>query len=438
MRVSVVGCGYLGTVHASCLAKSGHDVVGVDVLEETVAALDRGEPTFFEPGLTELLSEGVASGRLRFTTDVSSARDATVHFICVGTPQRPNGLAADLSFLHAAVDALLPILKPGDVVVGKSTVPVGTAEVLAARIRQQEADCALIWNPEFLREGHAVDDSLRPDRLVYGFDRADPVDLRAARLLDEVYAEAIALGTPKFEVDLATAQLVKVAANSFLATKISFINAMAELCHATGADVTELADAIGVDTRIGRSFLNAGAGFGGGCLPKDIRAFVARADELGVGEAVRLLREVDAINQGRRGRLVELARQACGGEVTGRRIAVLGAAFKPGSDDVRDSPALEIAEMLRSQGALVTVVDPRATEPGRSKFPQLSFASSVEEAVTGAEVTMLLTEWPEYVGLDPQSLRKWVRNATVIDGRNCLDPVAWRAADWVYLSIGRP
>jgi UDPglucose 6-dehydrogenase len=437
VRISVFGCGYLGAVHAACMTRLGHDVVGVDVIPEHVAALSRGEAPFYEPGLPELLTEGVDSGRLLFTTDASAAADARIHFICVGTPQKSGEYAADLQYVESAVADILPLLKPGDVVVGKSTVPVGTAEHIADRVREAQPGAQLIWNPEFLREGFAVKDTLHPDRLVYGLAEGDGA-AAAADLLDEVYAVALGEGTPKVVTDLATAQLVKVAANSFLATKISFINAMAELCEATGADVTLLADAIGHDARIGRRFLNAGVGFGGGCLPKDIRAFMARAGELGVDQALSFLREVDSINMRRRVRMVDLAREECGGSIVGRRIAVLGAAFKPDSDDIRDSPALSVAAQMQLQGAQVTVTDPQALDNARKKWPELSFAGSVTEAVADAEVILLLTEWAEYVALDPVELRSRVAVPRIIDGRNCLDPAAWRAAGWTYRALGRP
>ena len=437
MRISVFGCGYLGAVHAACMAHLGHEVVGVDVVPEQVAALSRGEAPFFEPGLDELLAEGVGSGRLTFTTDPGTAADATVHFLCVGTPQRHGEYAADLTQLRAATDSVLGLLAPGDVVVGKSTVPVGTAERLATAVKGAEPDAELVWNPEFLREGHAVEDTLHPDRLVYGLPSTEG-GRRAGAVLDEVYAAALAAGTPRIETDLATAQLVKVAANSFLATKISFINAMAELCEATGADVTQLADAIGHDARIGRRFLNAGLGFGGGCLPKDIRAFMARAGELGVDQALTFLREVDSINMRRRVRMVDLAREVCGGSIVGRRVAVLGAAFKPDSDDVRDSPALNVAAQMQLQGAHVVVTDPRAIDNARKKWPDLNFATTVEDAVAGAELILVLTEWPEYVALDPTALRELVALPRVLDGRNCLDPGRWWEAGWTYRALGRP
>ncbi|RLV57144.1 UDP-glucose/GDP-mannose dehydrogenase family protein [Aeromicrobium phragmitis] len=434
MKISVIGCGYLGAVHAACMAKLGHEVVGVDVDDRKIASLTRGEAPFFEPGLPEILDEAMASGRLKFTTDLSEVAGAAVHFVCVGTPQKKGEFAADLTYVDAAFSSLAAHLAPGDVVVGKSTVPVGTAEGLASDLEPTGA--TLVWNPEFLREGFAVKDTLHPDRVVYGIPESD-AGQRAAALLDEVYAAPLAEGTPRIVTDYATAQLVKVAANSFLATKISFINAMAELCEATGADVTALADAIGHDARIGRRFLNAGLGFGGGCLPKDIRAFMARAGELGVDQALSFLREVDAINLRRRVRMVDLAREECGGSIVNRRVAVLGAAFKPNSDDIRDSPALNVAEQMHLQGAIVTVTDPEAITNAKERAPHLHYADTLEAAVEGAELVLLLTEWEQYVSLDPQYLATFVAEKRMLDGRNVLDPGHWREAGWTYRALGR-
>ncbi|MDM7855463.1 UDP-glucose dehydrogenase family protein [Cellulomonas alba] len=441
MRVSVIGCGYLGAVHAAAMASLGHDVVGIDVDAAKVEALAAGRAPFYEPGLPELLVEVGATGRLTFSTDLADAAGADVHFICVGTPQMHGEFRADLTYVEAATAGLLPHLRPGDVVAGKSTVPVGTAERLAEQLTSTGA--TLVWNPEFLREGFAVQDTLHPDRLVYGLPTDDlgvatPEGEAARKVLDEVYAAPLADDTPLVVTDYATAQLVKVAANSFLATKISFINAMAELCEATGADVTRLADAIGYDARIGRRFLNAGLGFGGGCLPKDIRAFMARAGELGVSDALGFLREIDSINLRRRVRVVDLAREVCDGSIVGRRIAVLGAAFKPDSDDIRDSPALSVAAQMQLQGAHVTVTDPQAIENARAKWPDLRFASSAVEAARDADVVLLATEWPEYRELDPAALGEVVAHRRMLDGRNVLDPAAWRAAGWTYRALGRP
>lgn len=419
------------------MAKLGHDVIGIENDRAKTDALSAADPPFFEPGLPELLAAAMATGRLSFSSDPAAAAGARVHFICVGTPQKHGENSADLSYVEAAVSQLLPHLAAGDLVAGKSTVPVGTAERLALRMQQAQPGALLAWNPEFLREGHAVEDTLRPNRIVYGVT-ADEAGAQATSLLNEVYAHALAQDTPLVVTDYATAQLVKVAANSFLATKISFINAMAELCEATGGDVTRLADAIGYDDRIGRKFLNAGLGFGGGCLPKDIRAFMARAGELGADQALTFLREVDSINMRRRVRMVDLAREVCDGSIVGRKIAILGAAFKPESDDVRDSPALNVAAQMSLQGADVVVTDPQAIDSAQRKWPDLKFAPTVAEAVVGAELVLLLTEWKEYLNLDPDELSKLVRVPRMLDGRNALDPEKWRNAGWVYRALGRP
>lgn len=419
------------------MAKLGHDVVGIDVDQEKIAALSDAAAPFYEPGLDELLKEVQDTGRLRFTTDLSAASDCDVHFICVGTPQKKGENGADLTYVDAATSGLVPFLREGNVVVGKSTVPVGTASRLAGFIASSQPDVSLVWNPEFLREGHAVSDTLNPDRFVYGVPGGSE-DHLAVGILDQIYATPLANGTPRLVTDLPTAELVKTAANSFLATKISFINAMAELCEASGADVTQLADAIGMDDRIGRKFLQAGIGFGGGCLPKDIRAFMARAGELGADQALTFLREVDSINMRRRTRVVELTRELCGDGLLGKRITVLGAAFKPESDDVRDSPALSIAAQLQLQGAVVTVTDPKALRNAARRFPELQYIEDTEEAVTNADVILLLTEWPEYRELDPHILKDSVAWPRILDGRNALDPAKWRAAGWHYRGLGRP
>ena len=428
-----MGCGYLGAVHAACMADLGHDVVGIDVDAAKVAQLTAGTAPFYEPGLPELLRSALASGRLRFSTLMADARGATVHFIAVGTPQLSDSYAADLTHVNAAIDSLIGHLAPDDLVVGKSTVPVGTAAQLADRVERTGA--RLAWNPEFLREGFAVADTVAPDRLVYGVRAGDDASVIA---LDAVYAAAIARETPRVVTDLATAELVKVAANAFLATKISFINAMAEVAEVTGADVTQLADAIGYDARIGRRFLNAGLGFGGGCLPKDIHGFMARAEELGVQPALAFLREVDSINLRRRERMVDLAREVCGGSVDGKRIAVLGLAFKPDSDDVRDSPALDVAARLSELGARVRATDPEALQTSRRQRPALTYVETVEEAAAEADAVLLLTEWKQYRNLDPGELGSIVRSRVILDGRNCLNPAQWREAGWLYRALGRP
>ncbi|GAB3321515.1 UDP-glucose/GDP-mannose dehydrogenase family protein [Geodermatophilus aquaeductus] len=436
MRISVIGCGYLGAVHAASMTELGHEVVGVDVDQRKISALCAGRAPFYEPDFEQLLGHALDSGRLSFSTDIADATGAQVHFLCVGTPQKHGEYAADLRFVQAAAESLLQVLAPGELVVGKSTVPVGTAAGLAAMFGEKVPGTLLAWNPEFLREGFAVRDTLHPDRLVYGLS-PDGDGATAERLLDEVYAPIVARGIPKVTTDYATAEMVKTAANSFLATKISFINAMAELCEATGADVKQLADAIGYDDRIGRKFLNAGLGFGGGCLPKDIRAFMARAGELGADQALTFLREVDNINMRRRIRMVELAREVLDGSLLGKRVAVLGAAFKPDSDDIRDSPALNVAAQLQLQGAVVCVTDPAAVENSRREWPHLDYAATPEEAAADADAVLVLTEWREYRELDPVAFGALVRQKRVLDGRNALDREAWTAAGWTYRALGR-
>lgn len=436
-RITVLGTGYLGATHAACMAELGYEVLGMDVDAEKVAALASGRIPFYEPELEALLSKHLRSGRLRFTTSYDEVADfGDVHFICVGTPQKKGEYAADMSYVDAVIDGLAPRLTRECLVVGKSTVPVGTAARLAARLSglAPVGDRAeLAWNPEFLREGFAIEDTLRPDRLVIGV-RSE----RAEQILRELYAPLISDGVPLVVADFATAELVKAAANAFLATKISFINAMAEVCEAAGADVTLLAKALSYDDRIGGRFLVAGLGFGGGCLPKDIRAFMARAGELGADQALTFLREVDAINMRRRARMVDLAREQCGGSFLGKRVAVLGAAFKPNSDDIRDSPALNVAAQIQLQGGEVTVYDPKAVDNAKKAFPTLTYADSAIEACRGAHVVLHLTEWQEFRELDPAALGEIVAERHIVDGRNVLDPTAWRAAGWVYRALGRP
>ncbi|MFD3596703.1 UDP-glucose dehydrogenase family protein [Nocardia sp. NPDC058640] len=440
MRCTVFGTGYLGATHAACMAELGHDVVGVDVDPGKVAKLSDGVVPFYEPGLEEVLQRNLATGRLRFTTDYEdAAAHADVHFLGVGTPQKKGEYGADLKYVHAVVDTLAPMLERPAMIVGKSTVPVGTAAALGIRAREQaRVDVEVAWNPEFLREGFAVQDTLRPDRLVLGLDHAREQSNWVEQHIREIYADLIAAEIPFLLTDLATAELVKVSANAFLATKISFINAVSEVCEATGADVTMLADALGYDARIGRRFLNAGLGFGGGCLPKDIRAFMARSGELGADHAVAFLREVDNINMRRRTKVVDMAARACGGSLLGANVAVLGAAFKPESDDVRDSPALNVAGMIQLHGAVVTVYDPKAVENSRRVFPTLNYATSVSEACDRADVVLVLTEWNEFTALTPADLAPVVRSRSIIDGRNCLDSTTWRDAGWVYAGLGTP
>lgn len=433
LKISVIGTGYLGATHAACMAELGLDVVGIDTDEKKIAALSVGELPFYEPDLPELLQKHIKGGKLKFTTDFNEIADCDVHFICVGTPQMKDGLAADLSYVKSAFAAVAKVAKPGSLLVGKSTVPVGTAQALAATL---PTNLELAWNPEFLREGFAVEDTLRPNRLVIGVTSD-----RAEELLKEVYAQNLKENTPWVRADLPTAELVKVAANSFLATKISFINAMAEVCEAAGGDVTVLAKAIGYDPRIGNRFLQAGIGFGGGCLPKDIRAFMARAEELGASPALEFLREIDSINLRARQRVIDLVRTELSGsnnmDLKSFKIAVLGAAFKPDSDDVRDSPALDIAAQIHAAGADVVVHDPKAIEPAKKRFPNLKFAETIEDCVKGADLILHLTEWKVYRELDPNSLKPLVKQTKILDGRNALDRDKWRQAGWQFHALGR-
>jgi UDPglucose 6-dehydrogenase len=436
-RLTVLGTGYLGATHAICMAVLGYEVLGLDVDESKVAKLNSGEVPFFEPGLPEQLAKALESGRLRFTTSYEQAAEfGDVHFVCVGTPQQKGSHAADLRYVDASVRSLAPHLTRRALVVGKSTVPVGTAARLTDLVQELSpagAEVELAWNPEFLREGYAVDDTMRPDRLVFGV-RSD----WASQRLHAAFAPIVAAGTPVVVTDLATAELVKVAANSFLATKISYINAMAEVCEATGADVRDLAAALAHDDRIGGRFLHPGLGFGGGCLPKDIRAFMARADELGAGQAVGFLREVDAINLRRRARTIDLVREQLGGVFGGARVAALGAAFKPNSDDIRDSPALDVAATLHGLGARVTVYDPAANENARRQHPELTYGISALDAAEAADIVLLLTEWSDFRQIDPEALGRVVAQRRIIDGRHALDPASWRAAGWTYRALGRP
>nr|PZN44419.1 MAG: UDP-glucose 6-dehydrogenase [Actinomycetota bacterium] len=436
-RLTVLGTGYLGATHAACMADLGYEVLGLDVDAAKIARLQAGDLPIYEPGLEELLKRNLEAGRLRFTTSYEEAAEfGDVHFICVGTPQKPGEYAADTSYVDAVVDSLAPHLTRECLVVGKSTVPVGTAARIAERLTRLAPagdQVELAWNPEFLREGYAVQDTLRPDRIVIGV-----ASEKAEKILREVYAPMLSAGVPLIVTDYPTAELVKTAANAFLATKISFINAMAEVCEAAHADVKQLSLALSYDERIGGKFLNPGLGFGGGCLPKDIRAFMARAGELGADQALSFLREVDAINMRRRARMVDLARELAGGSFDGRNVAVLGAAFKPNSDDIRDSPALDVAVNIRTQGGRVRVYDPVALDNARRAHPELEYGESAFDVARDAHVVLLLTEWQEFIELDPEELGRVVAERKVVDGRNALDADAWRAAGWHYRALGRP
>ena len=438
MRMTVIGTGYLGATHAACMAELGHEVMGVDVDESKIESLKSGKVPFYEPGLPEVLERNIEAGRLAFTTDYAQAAQfANVLFLGVGTPQRHGSYAADMTYVKAVIRDLVPLLEGEHVIFGKSTVPVGTAaelQEMANELAQEGSHVEIAWNPEFLREGYAVKDTIAPDRIVLGVRGGQSRGEAVAR---EVYAKPLAQDTPFIVTDLQTAELVKVSANAFLATKISFINAVSEICEIAGADVVKLADAIGYDERIGRKFLGAGLGFGGGCLPKDIRAFMARAGELGADQALTFLREVDAINMRRRDRTVDMAKEAFQGSLLGHRVTVLGCAFKPNSDDVRDSPALSVAGSLSLAGAAVTVYDPEGMENARKVFPTLNYAADCEEALRESELVILATEWQEFRQLDPAEVAELVTNKHIIDGRNVLDVEAWKQAGWTIEALGR-
>ena len=438
MRMTVIGTGYLGATHAACMAELGHEVLGVDVDEKKIEALKDGRVPFYEPGLPEVLERNIESGRLGFSTSYDDAAEfANLHFLGVGTPQAHGSYAADLTYVKSVITELVPRLKGEHVIFGKSTVPVGTAaelQEMANELAQEGSHVEIAWNPEFLREGYAVKDTIAPDRIVLGVRGGQSRGEAVAR---EVYAKPLAQDTPFIVTDLQTAELVKVSANAFLATKISFINAVSEICEIAGADVVKLADAIGYDERIGRKFLGAGLGFGGGCLPKDIRAFMARAGELGADQALTFLREVDAINMRRRDRTVDMAKEAFQGSLLGHRVTVLGCAFKPNSDDVRDSPALSVAGSLSLAGAAVTVYDPEGMENARKVFPTLNYAADCEEALRESELVILATEWQEFRQLDPAEVAELVTNKHIIDGRNVLDVEAWKQAGWTIEALGR-
>lgn len=432
LKLSVIGTGYLGATHAAAMSSLGFEVIGVDVDTKKISLLQMGQVPFYEPGLEELLTQEIKSGRLNFTNDFSAIADCDVHFVCVGTPQEKNGLAADLTFVNSAFSSVAKVAKSGALIVGKSTVPVGTADRLKKEVENINPDLELAWNPEFLREGFAVEDTLRPNRLVVGVT-SDYAESK----LREVYQKLLENNVPWIRSDLPTAELVKVAANSFLATKISFINAMAEICEASGGDVTVLAKAIGYDPRIGSRFLQAGIGFGGGCLPKDIRAFMARSEELGAKQSLEFLREIDSINLRARQRMIDLVRADIGADLKGKKIAVLGAAFKPDSDDVRDSPALDIAAQIHAAGAKVYVHDPKAIEPARIRHPELQYSEDIAECISDADAILHLTEWKIYREIDPVAIKSKVKTAVIIDGRNALNKEQWIAAGWKFRALGR-
>ncbi|MFE9381117.1 UDP-glucose dehydrogenase family protein [Streptomyces sp. NPDC006855] len=437
MKMTIIGCGYLGATHAACMAELGHEVLGMDADIDKVAILSSGKAPFFERDLDALIAKHTATGRLKFTASYAEAASfADLHFIGVGTPQQPGSGNYDLSHLFDAALKLAPHLSTPAVIAVKSTVPVGTAPRLAELLQAAAPAGDLVevaWNPEFLRESFAIDDTLRPDRIVLGFQNTHSW---AESLLREAFAKIIDSGTATIVTGWATAELAKGAANSFLATKISFINAMAEVCEKSGADVTALADILGHDHRIGRHGMRPGLGFGGGCLPKDLRGFIARADELDAEDAVGILREADAVNSRRRQHVIDLTHQELGPDLRGKRITVWGAAFKPETDDIRDSPALAVAQKLHDLGAYVTVTDPQALDNARKLHPELDYVENPIAAVEDADLLLHLTEWHQFSNIDPKRLATRTNNPKVIDARGTLNTDQWREAGWITRALG--
>jgi UDPglucose 6-dehydrogenase len=438
MRLAVVGCGYLGVTLAAAMAKLGNEVIGVDVDAAKVISLNRGIAGFFEPDVDELLARHVATGAQAFTTSYREALDfSDVVFLTVGTPPVPGGSHYDLTHLRAAVRQIAAEVRRPTVVIGKSTVQVGTAHDLSRLIRHEYPGSArmirVAWMPEFVRESSAVTDTLAPSRIVIGIE---PGDKDIAHLVRKLHGDAVSAGTRFIVTNLATAELAKCAANAFLATKLSFINAMAELCEVAGGDVEQLAEVLASDPRIGPGGMRPGLGFGGGCLPKDIRAFARSAHDLGIPESLRFLQEVDAINLRRRDRVVDLAIELCQPDVRGTRVAVWGAAFKPGTDDIRDSPALAVADRMSQLGASVVVCDPRASGNGRSAHPQLEFDHCPTRAASGSHLLLHLTEWPDFKSVDPRMLASVVAQRNIIDARGSLDAASWELAGWTYRRLG--
>ena len=437
MRLCVIGVGHVGLVTAACFAELGHDVVGVDDDAAKIAALDAGQAPFFEPGLSELVERHVEAGRLTFTGKHAEAiPGAEAVFICVGTPRRDDG-APNLSYVQAAAASVAQLAPSPTVVVEKSTVPVRTGERIkqALALQAQSQGGALVHqvasNPEFLREGAAVADTLRPDRVVVGAD-----DPRAHEVLARVYAPLLARHEcPYVATDVRTAELIKHASNAFLATKISFINAVARICELAGADVQIVADAMGHDARIGRAFLNAGLGYGGSCFPKDVEAFVHIAADLGYDFG--MLRETERINREAKGwPLLQLRRLVW--NLAGKEVAVLGVAFKPGTDDIRDAPALDVIEDLRAEGANVRLHDPVALEHVASRWADVRLCDKAEDALDGAHAVVVATEWDEYRAIAPTRLAELLTYPVVIDARSVWDPDALAEVGLTVASIGRP
>jgi UDPglucose 6-dehydrogenase len=433
MRVAIVGTGYVGLVSGACFAHFGHDVICVDRDASKIERLTRGEIPIFEPGLDALVAENVAANRLSFTTDLQSATpDADAVFIAVGTPTRRGDGHADLTYVYAAAEEIAKAMKGYTVVVTKSTVPVGTGaevEAIIARVRP-DADFSVVSNPEFLREGAAIEDFKRPDRIVVGAE-----DERARDVMRELYRPLFINETPIVFTNRATSELIKYAANAFLATKITFINEMADLCERVGANVQEVARGIGLDGRIGGKFLHAGPGYGGSCFPKDTLALVKTAQQ--VGAPTRIVEAVVEINDRRKKQMAERVIAACGGSVRGKTIAVLGLTFKPNTDDMRDSPSLDIVPALQAAGARIKAFDPAGMEEAKKSLKDVAYCDGPYHAMDGADAVVLLTEWDEFRALDLRRIKELLTAPIFVDLRNVYRPAQMAEQGFRYHSIGR-
>ncbi len=434
MKITIIGTGYVGLVTGACLAEFGHHVTCMDKDTTKVDALQAGKIPIYEPGLTELVRKNSGEGRLVFTTDLAACvPGAAAVFIAVGTPTSRRGDGyADLTYIHAAVRELAPYLSGYTVVIDKSTVPVGTARQVARLIREENptADFDVVSNPEFLREGAALGDFMRPDRIVIGSESP-----KAQAVMKEIYDPLYLISTPFVFTGLESAELIKYAANAFLSIKISFINEMANLCEEVGADVVDLAKAIGLDGRIGSKFLHPGPGFGGSCFPKDTIALLRIAQEYGV--SARSVAAAVEINAAQKAGMVKKIREALGGDVAGKTIGVLGLTFKPETDDLRDAPALSILPPLHEKGAKIQAHDPQGMEEAKKLFPEFSYVQGVYEAADGADALVLMTEWNQYRAIDLERVKLLMRNPLFIDLRNVYTPARMQAAGFTYVGVGR-
>ncbi|UUX49149.1 UDP-glucose/GDP-mannose dehydrogenase family protein [Nisaea acidiphila] len=433
MRIAMIGTGYVGLVSGACFSEFGIDVVCVDKDEVKISRLDRGEIPIFEPGLDDLVANNVRAGRLTFTTDLKSAvKDADAVFIAVGTPTRRGDGHADLSYVYGAAKEIAEAMDGYTVVVTKSTVPVGTGREVAKIIRETrpDADFDVCSNPEFLREGAAISDFMRPDRVVIGTESE-----RAQEVMRAIYRPLYLIETPIVFTTLQTSELIKYAANTFLATKITFINEVADLCEQVGADVHDVARGIGLDGRIGRKFLHPGPGYGGSCFPKDTLALVKTAQDYKA--PLRIIETVVDINDKRKKQMAEKIISACGGSVSGKTVAVLGLTFKPNTDDMRDSPSLDIVPALQAAGAKVKAYDPEGMREAREMLPDVEMCESAYDTMDGADAVSIVTEWNEFRALDLERAKKLMKQPVMVDLRNVYNPEDMRKAGFEYVCVGR-